>query len=583
MPTRLLRPGTGRAVLFVMASAYAAGAAAVMVGGTRSVTSYAEVSAVFAAASLVPGLGLIGLALLWRQAPFAQVLLLGSVWLAPLWAGWQGETPVRSLLHAPGEGPALLRVAALAVPPLAVAALAHLALDVQRARHARALAVAAYASAGTVCLGLLLFHDPYLDAQCWRMCGPSPTVLYADPALTDAVQAVAAGYIAVTGVLVALAVVGRGTPRAERLYVLLPVVAASLAEAAYAAALLVHPAEDPARQPFAALFAARAVCLSLLVAGLGRLAVRRYRRRTAVARLTDGLGAAPQPGSLRAALAEALGDDRLNVLYRLPDSDQYVDAGGAPARSAGDRERALTSIHRGGEPIAVVVHDRTDADGRQLEHQIGSAARLAIDNERLRATLLARLAELRASRARIVETADDTRRRLERDLHDGAQQWLLAVTYELRLARIAAEAAGDPRATALADAVEETLAVLAELRETAHGIFPVILEEAGLEPALWTLADRAAVPVEVEAVPGERLPQAVERAVYAVVGAAVDAAECQDAPFVEVRVERLTGTVAVHLQGVALDPYHRVADRVGALGGRLEKTQYGTRAEFPCD
>ncbi|CCK25669.1 hypothetical protein BN159_1290 [Streptomyces davaonensis JCM 4913] len=592
MPVRLPRPGTARAVVFVATSAYAAGAATVMAVGTASVTSYARVSTPFAAASLVPGLSLLTAGQVLRRPPLARaqlpLLLLGVVWLAPLWAGWQGDTPVRSLLHAPGEGPALLRVIALAVPPFAVGALVHLAVAARPVRHGRALTVAAHASAGAVGASLLLFHDPYLDPHCWRVCAAGPTVLHADPGLTRAVQAASAVFIVAVGLLLALAVAAdaaasRGVRHSQRSYVLIPVAVAGLAEAAYAATLLAHRAEDPARQPFAALFVARAAALTLVVLGLGWWAVRQRRRRIAVARLAAGLGAAPPPGSLRAALADALGDARLEVLYRLPESDGYVDATGAPARPAADRERVVTAIHRGGEPIAVVVHHRADAHDRQLEQQIGSAARLAIDNERLRASLLARLAQLRSARARIVETGDEARRRLERDLHDGAQQWLLAVTYELRLAHNAAAAAGDPRAPELADAVEEALAVLAELRETAHGIFPVVLHEAGLEPALWTLADRASVPVQIEAVPPERLPHAVERAVYAVVGAAVDAAQRHRAPFVEVRVERDEPNVVVHLQGVTLDPYDRVADRVGALGGWIENTQDGTRVGFPCD
>ncbi|WP_328868843.1 histidine kinase [Streptomyces sp. NBC_00287] len=592
MPVRLLRPGIGRAVLFVATSAYAAGAATVMVGGTDSVTSYAQVSAPFAALSLVPGLCLLLAGQVVRQPPLARVrvplLLLGVVWLAPLWAGWQGHTPVRSLLHAPGEGPALLRVIALAMSPFAVAALVHLAVAARPVRHARALTISAYGTAGVIFVSLVLFHDPYLDVHCWRVCAIGPTVLHADPHLTQAVQAASAVFVAAAGVLLALAVAAdaaahRAVRPTEGPYLQTAVAVAGLAEAAYAATLLAHRAEDPIRQPFAGLFVIRAAALALVVLALGRLAVRQRRRRIAVARLADELGAAPPPGSLQAALADALGDARLEVLYRLPASDSYVDATGAPAQPAPGRERVLTAIHRGGEPIAVVVHDRADAHDRHLEQQIGSAARLAIDNERLRASLLARLAELRSARARIVETGDEARRRLERDLHDGAQQWLLAVTYELRLAHNAAVAAGDPRAPALAHAVEEALAVLAELRDTAHGIFPVVLYEAGLEPALWTLADRATVPVQIGAVPPERLPHAVERAAYAVVGAAVDAAEHQGAPCVEIRVERGPAIVVVHLEGVRLDPYDRVADRVGALGGWLENTEYGTRAGFPCD
>ena len=126
------------------------------------------------------------------------------------------------------------------------------------------------------------------------------------------------------------------------------------------------------------------------------------------------------------------------------------------------------------------------------QDEIGAAARLAVDNERLRAEVLARVADLRASRARIVATADGTRQRLERDLHDGAQQQLLAASFELRQACSSAAASGDAELAArLTDASEQAQQALTELRDLAHGIYPAILTEAGLEPAVRSLAERA--------------------------------------------------------------------------------------------
>ena len=189
--------------------------------------------------------------------------------------------------------------------------------------------------------------------------------------------------------------------------------------------------------------------------------------------------------------------------------------------------------------MAIVVHDAALLEGPALEREIGSAARLAVENERLQAEVLAQLEDLRASRARIVETGDAERRRLERDLHDGAQQRLLALSYDLRLARAAAEAEGDrEHATLLASAGDEAQAALGELRELAHGIYPAILAEAGLAPALATLADEAPLPVELGEVPPERYGAPVETAAYLTVAEAIADAAGRRATFVSVDVAR---------------------------------------------
>ena len=141
------------------------------------------------------------------------------------------------------------------------------------------------------------------------------------------------------------------------------------------------------------------------------------------------------------------------------------------------------------------------------------------------------------ARARIVETGDAERRRLERDLHDGAQQRLLALSYDLRIALAAAKADGDRRtASLLLDALRQSQAALDDLRELAHGIYPAILVEAGLGPALETLADAAPIAVEIHDVVEERYPAAVEAAAYLVVAEAIDDAAAHHAPGRAVRV-----------------------------------------------
>ncbi|MCW6006757.1 hypothetical protein K1W54_19530 [Micromonospora sp. CPCC 205371] len=599
--------------------AVAGGSIGLVVAGTGPVTTYAGVSTPMATVALAPGLALVavGAAAAWYRptawlGPLA--VLLGLVWLAPLWVGWQGQTPPRSLLAPPGAGPDLVRTLAMVVAPLLYPLLAQLVLGLPAGRlggRRRLVLAAGYAAAAALGIGHALFYAPVLDPYCWNNCSANSFLVLPDPELARRIgmagrYAAAAAGLSIGGAAAwrlaraadsrpwAAGPAGgggaaergpRGPPggRSALWYVLGPAAIAAVSAAAYPVALIREPVEDPARPVFAALFVVRATALALLAAGLAGAVLRHHRQRFAVARLADDLGSAPPLGSLRAALAQALGDNRVEVAYWLPDARRYVDAAGRPVDPVPGQGRAVTAIHRGGQPVAAVVHDRALYDADLLAREIGSAARLAIDNERLRAALFARLDDLRASRARVVVAGDEARRRLERDLHDGAQQRLLAVSFELRLARAAAAAEGDEQlATTLAVAVVEIQAALAELREIAHGIFPAILDEAGLGPALCGLADGAPVPLQVDAVPDARLPAAVERAAYVAVAEAVDAAGERGSPL-RVRVEHGRGLLVMEVLGVAAGRYDHVADRVGALGGRVTVDRRRMRVEIPCD
>ena len=208
---------------------------------------------------------------------------------------------------------------------------------------------------------------------------------------------------------------------------------------------------------------------------------------------------------------------------------------------------------------------------------------MAIDNERLQAEVLAQLDDLRASRARIIETADAERRQLERNLHDGAQQRLLALSYDLRRATAEADAGGEEDlAGVLRAARDDAQVALEELRDLAHGIYPAVLAEAGIGPALWTLADSARIPVEVSGTPEQRLPEAVERTAFVVVSEAVEAAERAGSSHVDVRAVSDDGRLVVEVAGAGPGPFVHIADIVGAVGGDISDNAELLRVEIPC-
>lgn len=551
-------------------------------------TTYAAVSTPAHAGDLGAGLGLLAAGLLAWLDPglrrLGALAMLGALaWFAPDWEGWDHGTP------------AIVSVAAAASPVFAVLVL-HLLLAAPRgrtdSRAARAVLAAAYAGLLAVVVGRALLRDPLLDPTCWRNCVDNVFLVRRDPGAADALERcwlVASLAIGAVGVGFAAWRLITATRIARRALLPLVIPAATVAatEAIYALALLRDRFEDPSAARFVALYAVRCAAVLALATGIAWTVARARRLRASVGRLARELGEAPPPGALRASLASAVGDPTLEVSYPLGDG-RYVGADGRPAavpRVA--TGRAVTPIVREGRVLAVVTHDAGLLEGPGVVPQIGSAARLAVENERLQAEVLARLVELRASRARIVEQGDAERRRLERDLHDGAQQRLLALSYDLRLARSAAGANGDDDAESLLGrAEEEAHAALEELRRLAHGIFPAVLAEAGLVAAISSFADEAPIPVEPGAITPERFRAPVETAAYVTIVEAVDDAASRGATYVAVDV----GHQDEHLELVARDdgasrPSHavRAADRIGALGGTVEVGPTSLHAEIPCE
>jgi signal transduction histidine kinase len=297
--------------------------------------------------------------------------------------------------------------------------------------------------------------------------------------------------------------------------------------------------------------------------------------------------------ALRDRLARALGDTTLQLAYRLDDG-RYVDDSGQPAAVPDRPGRAVTLLSAGDTVLAALVHDPVLLDEPGLVESVRATAGLVLENERLAAEVRAQLAEVRASRARLVTAGDEERRRIERDLHDGAQQRLVAVCVTLGMAAGRADPALAETLRRAQDDLEEALA---ELRALARGIHPTLLHEEGLDAALEALARRTPLPVEIEGSVGCRVAPAIELAAYFVATEALtNTVKHGRASRADVCAALHAGTLTVSVSddgvgGARLAPAGGLAglrDRVEALDGTLSVESDpagGTTviAELPCE
>jgi signal transduction histidine kinase len=465
-------------------------------------------------------------------------------------------------------------------------------------RAERRIVVAAYLLTTVCVLPLWLFADP--DSLGCEECPDNVLLVKDNETLVTVAGTVlnAAGVVLIAAMLVLL--VGRwrrATPSQRRF--LVPVYSAGIAVAGMLIVVVALQAGGLEHGALDALWAMAMVPLALVpYLFLGTLIRARMIQSGAVGELVARLSEAPRPGELRDALAAALGDPSIELVYWLPEDARFVDATGHPVDlpSPGSG-RAFTKVEREGECVAAIVHDPLVVDEQRAHvDAVGAAAALALENERLEAELRAKVEELRTSRQRMLRIGLEERRRLERDLHDGAQQRLVSTALNLRLARSRLRDDPDAAERLLDGAGDELEAALDELRELARGIHPAVLTARGLDPALEALAHRAPVPVEIRALPGERLPEAVELAAYFVVAEALtNVAKYADASHATVNVERANGRLVVEVadDGVGgADPakgsgLRGLEDRLGVIEGRLEVDSVpgrGTtiRARIPC-
>ena len=552
-----------------------------------------EVGPAFATLALLSGWSYIGGGIVaWRQRPSSRIGLLmvavGFAWAASA-ASLSSQPTVFIIGVAIGNVSTVLLFQLLLTFP-----------DGRlRTRNERMLAGAAWVSGLVLQLPTLLFQafpDPDLCVNC-----PSNPILLVDsPTATELLgllQAVIA-VPAVLGLIVLLIRRWKGASDAQRgtyapvLWsggVVLLLVALQLTG-------LVFGLNDVASGAIVPLILVAFLLVPFaFLAGLLRT---HLSREMAVSRLLARLRElSVEGGELRDLLAEALGDPSLELGYWFPPVSGYVDQDGRPLDLVQEEsDRYLSVVESKERRIAVLVCDPALARQTQLVDAVGAAAALALENERLEAELRARVAELRASRIRIVEGADAERRRLERDLHDGAQQQLVVSALSLRMARdsLATDPAG---AAALLDQAATDLDLAtSELRELARGIHPAVLSDRGLGAGLQALADRTPLTVELSEPPAGRFPAGVEAAAYYLVAEALtNVARYAEASRVRISVVHRDSNLEVTVDddGVGgADPadgsgLRGLSDRVSALDGQFEVLSppgEGTtvRAVIPC-
>jgi signal transduction histidine kinase len=553
-------------------------------------SNHVEVRGAWAAAALFVGWGFLGAGLFaWSRRPESSI---GPLMVATGFAWFVNLVTASNV-------PALFIGAALLSSVYFVTAI-HMLLA---APHGQSLApgdrrivVAGYLLVTLGTIPFALFTDP---AQNCEDCPSNPLMITDSETFFDIWNTVISliGLVLIVLVLRSLVLRWRRASRPERrLYA--PVYAAGVALMIAVFAQLGLQTSDSEGAALDVVFIVSVVPLALVpylfVAAFVRT---RMAQGGAVSELMTHLAEAPRPGGLRDALANALDDPTLELVYWLPEGQRYVDFRGRPyALPEDDPSREIHAVARDGQCVAAIIYDATLIEADAHVRAVGAAASIALQNEGLEAELRAKVDELRRSRERMLKIGLEERRRLERDLHDGAQQRLVAMALNIRLAR--AKLNEDPIAadTLLESAGEELDSALEELRELARGIHPAVLTDRGLATALETLASRAPVPVELAELPNGRLPEAVELAAYFVVAEALtNVAKYANATHAKVEVARENGRLVVEVEDDGIgganpdngSGLRGLADRIAVLEGRLEidsERGAGTRvrAQIPC-
>jgi signal transduction histidine kinase len=483
--------------------------------------------------------------------------------LAAIGLGWLGETRRGLLLASAGlilsvsnlsvieAHPTWAQVSSIAAPPL-FAGLAAAALVPLRASLVCTL--------GGLLAGpaRLIFYDPFRDPECTE-CFRQAALLFPDTGLAKLLGLVGAGLVMLGLVLG----VRRGAHRFLIVVALLTVLVAARSWAGM-------PAEG------ASLFLVVPVAIAITL-DIGAVIIQRQR----LAGLAEALRAGVRA---ERTLRVLMDDPDLRVDYRGPSQTaaHFVDADGAP--SATSTSRVVTEVKGPGGVIARIHSDPNRGPASAFTEGLSPEVRLGLEQEQMSAVLASQARELAESRERLVRRGDAERRALERDLHDGAQQHLLALGFDLQVA-LASVALPDADRRALEECRSEARAALDDLRDLSHGLYAPLLATSGLLPALRALARTTPVDVLIEGDWEARPPRDVERACYLVVA---DLARRSTSPL-RVSGRHSAGpapTFTVMIAGSSCPPDRVLEQRVAALGGSMRHSVDGadltTEVVLPC-
>jgi signal transduction histidine kinase len=512
--------------------------------GERSTTPWLSFVELAAAVVMVAGAWLVRA----THPPASTGLAVATTAsLLPLWA---------ALPWLPGP----VRAGVLAAAPLTVAGVAQVTLGwpADPSPAVRRAGRAVYVLAGAAALAHLLGYNPFADPGCFRTCEDVTPLL--GGLVTTRAAVIVASLLTIVGAAVAAAAVlaarAAGAPRS-----ITGAVVVSIGGLAISAAMRLAGWGDALAS--VSRFAPEPFAVALVGAVICRISFRTVRTRAAIDRL------AAQLSDPAATLRQSGGAIR-GVQFLVPDDGRWVDATGQHVQDPPGPGTDLVLSDASGPVLRLLLAGR--ADPGEVLAGLTPATRLALRNAQLAAVASARLAEVQASQWRVVATSDAERRRIERDLHDGAQQRLVSVAFHLRVALAGADPTTGGQLTGAETRVRDALA---RLRRLAHGIFPSVLASEGLGAALDELVAASDVPATLT-VRVHDVVDATAMAAYATVVAALDAVErpsatthahvsvVQDGDILTVRVEVAAG------EGIVVAPdCTDAADRVGALGGRL--------------
>jgi signal transduction histidine kinase len=457
---------------------------------------------------------------------------------------------------------ASLRIVALALAAAFPLVVASFTASVVRL-SARTVTVALTLTTALDIAARVFLSDPALDADCSPYCGDNPLLVSHRPGLLLAADR-ALALVALLWCVVAISqiVVAHSQAPAARVGAALAVLAGAIA----AVALLVRAGTSASAGTGDV---SAAIVVAALVPAFGLAAapdLLMWRTRLRVRTLASDLTAGFEGDGVAGHLQRAMVDPSVRLAFPVS-AGAFIDSQGLPTELA--RHRATTILARDGEPIAVLEH--APASSSLIEAALNPAVTIAAENERLHAQAQSHLAELQQSRRRIVERADEARRHLERDLHDGAQQQLLLLGLDLSHTAEAADAVERER---YLEALHHAQAALTELRRLVHDQLPPVLDEFGLVEALRSMAEASPVPIVLDATaaPATRPDLAVERVVYGVSLSSLSEAEAHGASAMSIRIEERAGrfTVTIRHDGVGAADHTDDEDRVGAVGGRLD-------------